>query len=70
MHIILRRNSTPLPDWGWAGWILYRKDATKRERRRKEKKERREKKFEGEVRERVHECERWKGDEKDTCAYL
>lgn len=36
----------------------------------KKKKERREKKFEGEVRERVHECERWKGDEKDTCAYL
>lgn len=33
---------------------MYRKDATKRERRRKEKKERREKKFEGEVRER--EC--------------
>lgn len=36
----------------------------------KKKKERREKKFEGEVRERVHECERWKGDEKDTCGYL
>lgn len=67
MHIILRRNSMPLPDWGWAGWILYRKDATKRERRRKEKKKREEKRN---SRERVHECERWKGDEKDTCGYL
>lgn len=45
---------------------MYRKDATKCERRRKEK----EKRKEGEMRENARECEKWEGRGEDIFAYL